>query len=225
MRVSRDILIFDLDGTLIDSMAPLEALFCDMLAERCAIDRHVSRPIYVELLGAGPRVQFEAVLSRHRLLGAVSLDEITSDYWEVAESYQPEPFPETLAVLEALHRAGNTLLVSSGSTTASVVRKMRLAGIDGLFRLMLGSDEGMAHMAKGPGHFRLMREALSLDEAAFRQRAVFIGDAAHDMRVGRNAGLPAVGRLTGANHAALVDAGATHLISDLREIEALLMGL
>jgi phosphoglycolate phosphatase-like HAD superfamily hydrolase len=223
--VTRDILIFDLDGTLIDSMAPLEALFCDMLAERCAIPEHVSLPVYHELLGAGPRAQFEAVLRRKGLLDAVSLDDITADYWQIAESYEPEPFPETLEVLQSLRSAGHTLLVSSGGTTPSVARKTRLAGIDGLFRLMLGTDEGVVHMAKGPGHFHLIRQGLDLDEAAFQRRAVFVGDAAYDMRVGRGACLPSVGRLTGANHAALLEAGATHLITDLRDIAPLLMGL
>ncbi|HEX5368066.1 MAG TPA: HAD family hydrolase [Dehalococcoidia bacterium] len=223
--MTRDIVIFDLDGTLIDSMGPLEALFCDMLAERCAIDPSASAAVYAEFLGAGPRVQFEAALRRHGRLDTISLDEITSAYWEDAESYEPEAFPETREVLKALQAAHHTLLVSSGGTTASVKRKTRLAGIDGMVRLMLGTDEGVEHMAKGPGHFHLILQVLDLDEAAFQQRAVFVGDAAHDMRVGRAAGLPAIGRLTGDNGPALRDAGATHLISDLREIPALLMAL
>ena len=143
---------------------------------------------------------------------------------EAAESYEPEPFPETTEVLEALRNSGNTLLVSSGGTTASVKRKTRLAGIDRMFRLMLGTDEGVVHMVKGPGHFHLIRE-VDLNEAAFRQRAVFVGDAAHDMRVGRAAGIPAIGRSTGSNGTALRQAGATHLITDLRDIAPLLMGL
>jgi phosphoglycolate phosphatase len=223
--VTRDIVIFDLDGTLIDSMGPLEALFCDMLAERCAVDPSASAEVYAEFLGAGPRVQFEAALRRHGLLDAISLDEITADYWEVAETYEPEPFPETIEVLEALRNTGHTLLVSSGSTTASVVRKTRLAGIGGLFRMALGSDDAVKHMAKGPGHFRLMREGLDLTEAEFGKRAVFVGDAAYDMQVARAAGLPAIGRLSGTNKAMLVDAGAMHLIGDLSEIAALLMAL
>jgi phosphoglycolate phosphatase len=219
------ILIFDLDGTLIDTMDDLANLFCDMLLTECNVPDAVSRRIYIELAGKGPRPQFEAVLSQIGRHDTAFLDDITARYWETAESFQPRIFPEALAVLTTFHDAGHTMVVSSGGHTPSVQRKLRLTGIDGLFRLALGTDEGVPGMAKGPGHFELIRHSLGLQDGDLQFRGVFIGDAVYDMHVARDAAIVAVGRVTGDNAETLRQAGAQHLITDLREMEPLLAAL
>ena len=219
------ILIFDLDGTLIDTMRDLADLFCEMLSSELDVPDSVSRPIYVELAGKGPRPQFEAVLSSIGRLDAALLDGITARYWDAAEVFQPVAFPETPEVLQQLERDGHTLVVSSGGTTASVERKLRLTGIDGLFRLALGSDDGVPNMRKGPGHFQLVSQALELRDGDLKARGVFIGDAVYDMQVAREANLAAVGRVTDGNAETLRLAGAQHLIRDLREMQPLLASI
>jgi phosphoglycolate phosphatase-like HAD superfamily hydrolase len=103
-----------------------------------------------------------------------------------------------------------------------VARNARLTGIDRLFRLLLGTDAGVPDMAKGPGHFRLIREALGLHENDLRQRSVFVGDGVYDMEVARAACILAVGRLSGGNSAALREAGADYLITSLAELQPIL---
>lgn len=219
------VLIFDLDGTLLDTMGPLADLFCDMLRDECDVPEEVSRPVYTELAGKGPRPQFEAVLSPLGRTDVAFLDDITLRYWQVAETYRPVAFPETLDALSQLRRDGHTLVVSSGGTTESVRRKIRETGVDRLFRLALGTDLNVPGMAKGPGHFDLVTRSLSLTEGELRAGGVFIGDAVYDMQVARDAGIVAVGRLTGDNAETLRRAGAQHLIQDLREMQALLASL
>jgi phosphoglycolate phosphatase-like HAD superfamily hydrolase len=219
------ILIFDLDGTLIDTMTQLADLFCEMLQREHGVADAVSRSIYVELAGKGPRPQFEAVLATIGHQDQELLDDITERYWQVAEAFQPVAFPETLEVLEQLHRDGHTLAVSSGGTTASVERKTRLTGLDHLFSLALGTDEGVPNMRKGPGHFELLTRALDLAEGDLQARGVFVGDAVFDMQVARDARIVAVGRISDGNGEVLRRAGAQHLIQDLREMHALLTAL
>ncbi len=77
-------------------------------------------------------------------------------------------------------------------------------------------------MAKGPGHFELIAKALALRDGDLQSRGVFVGDAVFDMQVARDAGVFAVGRVTGDNGDTLRQAGAQHLIHDLREMHALL---
>jgi phosphoglycolate phosphatase-like HAD superfamily hydrolase len=77
-------------------------------------------------------------------------------------------------------------------------------------------------MAKGPGHFRLIREALGLQDGDLRQHGVFVGDGVYDMEVARAAGILAVGRLSGDNAATLRGAGADHLIRSLADLEPIL---
>jgi phosphoglycolate phosphatase len=219
------VLIFDLDGTLIDTMRDLADLFCDMLLREHAVPDAVSRPIYVELAGKGPRPQFEAVLSQAGRDDAGTLDDITARYWQAAETYEPATFPETIEVLTRLQREGRHLIVSSGGTTASVARKLRLTAIDGFFGPALGTDEGVPGMRKGPGHLALVAAALSLRDGELASSGVFIGDAVYDMQVAREGGLVAVGRVSDGNGETLRKAGAQHLITDLREMEPILAAL
>ncbi len=51
-------LVFDLDGTLLDSMPVLADIFCDVLADQRGLSREFSRRIYYELAGIGPEAQF-----------------------------------------------------------------------------------------------------------------------------------------------------------------------
>ena len=51
---------------------------------------------------------------------------------------------------------------------------------------------------------------------------VYVGDLPSDMRLASNAGLLAIGRLTGGNANTLIAAGAQHVITDLTELEPLL---
>jgi phosphoglycolate phosphatase-like HAD superfamily hydrolase len=219
------ILIFDLDGTLLDTMGPLADLFCDMLRSECGAPDQVSRKVYTELAGKGPRPQFEAVLSQLGRADAAFLNDITLRYWQVAETYEPVAFPDTLEALRRMHSDGHTLVVSSGGTTTSVQRKMRLTGVDRLFRLALGTDLDVPGMAKGPGHFDLVTRSLSLREGELQADGVFIGDAVYDMQVARDAGIVSVGRVTGENGEILQQAGALHLIRDLHEMQSLLASL
>ncbi len=48
---TKRILVFDLDGTLIDTMTELADLFCEMLQREHGVAEAVSRPVYVELTG------------------------------------------------------------------------------------------------------------------------------------------------------------------------------
>lgn len=219
------VLIFDLDGTLLDTMGALADLFCDMLQDECGVPDHVSRPIYTELAGKGPRPQFEAVLGEAGRTDVTFLDDITARYWETAERYEPVIFPEALEVLARFRDEGHAMVVSSGGHTPSVQRKMRLTGIDHLFDLALGTDEGVLGMAKGPGHFEFVTQSLSLREGELRSRGVFVGDAVYDMQVASEAGIVAVGRVTDDNGETLRQAGAAHLIRDLREMQPILDAL
>jgi phosphoglycolate phosphatase len=218
--MTQRLLIFDLDGTLLDTMGPLAGLFCEMWLQR-GVPESISRPIYVREMGKEPRPQFAAVLQATGPMDEALVDRLTAAYWQACEAHEPAPFPETIEVLESLRRQGHTLVVSSGGKPDFVARNTRITGIDRLFRLVLGTDHGRPHLAKGPGHFRLIREALGLQDPEMRQRGIFIGDGVYDMQVARAAGILAVGRLTGDNAATLLDAGAQHLISSLSELEAI----
>lgn len=222
MKTAKSLVIFDLDGTLIDSMTPYTRLFCDMLQEECDVPQAISLPVYTRLLGKGPKAQFDAVLRQLDTWDEALVEDMTRRYWRRAESDHPALFPETVGVLETLERHGFTLVVSSGGIQSSVDRKLRQSGIDRFFRLAFGSDENVPELAKGAGHFAMIARALGLDATELQAGAVFVGDGVYDMQVAREAGIEGIGRLTGENAEALLAAGAAHVIGDLRGLSPLL---
>jgi phosphoglycolate phosphatase-like HAD superfamily hydrolase len=216
------LLIFDLDGTLVDTVGPSRDLFCEMLAAECRVPAELSRGVFTSLMGKGPRAQIDAVLRRVEAWDAARVEDLTRRYWQRDELHEPALFPEVLDVMTDLRKEGHTLIISSGSTPASVKRKTQVTGIDRLCRLALGSIEDDPSRAKGPGHFAMLEAALELAPGDLQERGVFIGDGAYDMQVASQAGMMAVGRTTGDNGNALRAAGANHLIADLRELRTLL---
>ena len=219
------ILIFDLDGTLVDTMGPAADLFCEMLLLEHMIPRHLSLPTVTQLMGKGPKAQFAAVLGQLELLDESLLEDLIGRYWMRAEEYEPKIFPEVIEVLEELRRDGHTLVVSSGSIPSSVVRKVRVTGIERFCRLVLGSEEGVPGLTKGPGHFALIAEALRITDRELTERGVFVGDGVYDMQIAVEAGMVGVGRLTGENAELLRAAGAHEVIHNLRDLQPLLATL
>lgn len=215
------LIIFDLDGTLVDSMEHYTRLFCRLLAERHGLNEAFSRQVYESLLGLPPGRQFADALS---LAGrdVRDVEELTAQFWVAAENHAPPAFPEVISVLQELTGAGYALVISSGGRPEVAAYRTRNAGIDGFFTLVLGTDEAVEGMAKGPGHFAIMREALGLSMAELSARAVFVGDGVYDMQVAREAGVPAIGRVTGENGETLGQAGAGHLIDDLTGLASVL---
>jgi phosphoglycolate phosphatase-like HAD superfamily hydrolase len=210
-------LVFDLDGTLLDSMPVLADIFCDVLAGQRGVPPEFSRRIYYELAGMGPESQFRAVLRRGHLYEK-GVGQLTQEFWRLAESIAPAPFPEVPRVLETLKTAGYALFVSSGGRPDFANTRAERAGIDGFFRLILGTDDNEPNMAKGAPHFRIIRESLDLPDADFRASTAMIGDGPFDMQVGKIAGLTAIGRLTGDNAQQLREAGAEFIIADLEDL-------
>ena len=203
-------------------MGPAADLFCEMLSGECGIPDSVSRPVYTELMGRGPKAQFDAVLRRVEAWDEALVEDLTQRYWLSSEADVPDLFSDVMEALEDLHREGYTLVVSSGSIPRSVERKLRATGIERFFQIALGSDEDSPALSKGPGHFAMIADALSLSPTELSATGVFIGDGVYDMQVARQADMLAVGRLTGDNGAVLKQAGAHHVIASLGELHPFL---
>ncbi|HLF70865.1 MAG TPA: HAD family hydrolase [Dehalococcoidia bacterium] len=229
--MARTIVIFDLNGTLIDSMPGLIDDVVGVLRDEYGVDESISRPIMAGMAsrpmqelaptiaeltgrgaGEGPRV-FQLVNDRFVLRPAVA-------------------FPETREVLDRLKRRGYTLVLSATMRPDAIELRLLEADIIDYFPLRLGADPA-AGLLKGADHFAIAARELGMTLEAFCRAAVSVGDGVSDMQLAREAGIVAIGRLTapsagsgGAdNGAGLRDAGADYVIGDLRELEAILTGL
>jgi phosphoglycolate phosphatase len=209
------IIIFDLDGTLVNSM-PTHAQAYGEVLSAFSIPEQASQRDYYFTAGQPLGQQFEHTLS---LLGCAfseaDIQELSHQFLEILRRSQFELFPATAAVVAQLSRAGYVLAISSGSSPDNVAAKLRHASIDGYFSVILGSDYEHGVLLKGAEHFEQIKKRLGVADAYFIENTLAVGDGPHDMEIARDAGLRAVGIARNHNERELRQAGANNLIDDL----------
>jgi phosphoglycolate phosphatase len=191
MSVRYDLLVFDWDGTLMDSAARIVASM---------------RAAFVELALAPPPP--EAVRNviglglSHAVAGvAPALDEATR--LRIMERYRahylehddtPTPlFPGAAEVVAELGARGYLLAVATGKSRRGLDQALMQSGLGGLFHATRSADE-----TSSKPHPQMLLELL--DELGVRaERALMIGDTEYDLLTARNAGVDALAVCWGAH--------------------------
>ncbi len=157
----KGLLIFDLDGTLLDSMQLHATIFAQVLHEQYGVADEISRQAYYRLSGNPLGRQFEQVLQRQAIRGSHKVDENVDEFYSRIRQFDPALFPDVLPALQRLGEAGYLLVVCSGNAPDIVERRLVQTGIKPYFHLWLGTDLALG-LSKGEAHFRLLRDQLSL---------------------------------------------------------------
>lgn len=214
------IVIFDMDGTLIDSMPQHAALFGQILNEQRGIAVDDAARAYLATAGQPLDAQFRHVLQLHDAEG--DTEALCAQFFRRAHLIEPTVFSDVPPALEELRQRGYVLAVVSSSESALVEQRMVRLGLAGYFRWMLGTDHGVEGLAKGDGHFRIIRRGAHLSEVQFRAAAVLVGDSEFDMHIAIVAGLTAIGR--GSREAAprLEAAGARYVLPEFSRLVSVL---
>jgi len=175
--------LFDLDGTLLDSMALILTSFHH--TSRIHLERELPDSYWLEGTGTPLRDQLAKVARSKEELSAM-LDTYVaynlSRHDEMATSY-----PGVVEVVRTLHarRAKLALVTSKMSTGAA--RGLRLLGLEEEFSVRVCADD-VERGKPDPEPVLMALDALgSSPEEAF-----FIGDSHHDIEAGRRAGVTTV---------------------------------
>ncbi|HUJ90783.1 MAG TPA: HAD-IA family hydrolase [Syntrophorhabdales bacterium] len=179
------LIIFDLDGTLIDSAGDIRA------AVNYAIGSYGLPPVTLEetkaSIGEGVPILIEKLLT---LKGATSLDgkSITKrvlEYYSCHLVANTAPYPEVRETLDHL-RACRKAVISNKLTDLA---EKTLAALDLLkyFELVAGSDSSPE---RKPSPLPVLRVLSLLDVAP--NEALMVGDSVYDIAAGRAAGLKTV---------------------------------
>jgi pyrophosphatase PpaX len=178
--------LFDLDGTLIDSI-DLILKSAQFAFTKCGLPAPtdaqwltgVGRPLPVMFGHFAPGHESD-LIAAYREFQMANHDELVTVYPGV---------PEMLATLaERGHRLG--IVTSKVSTLA--MRALTLTGIDHYFETLVGMDACQRHKPD-PEPVRIALERLSSGP----EGAWFVGDSVHDMESGNAAGVATVGALWG----------------------------
>jgi len=188
--VSRGTVLFDLDGTLIDSGAMILASFRH--ATRTVLAREIPDEQLLATVGGSN------LLEQMRLLDADRVEELVRCYRE-----HNEPLHSDLqacsgieAVLAALRARGRTLGIVTAKRRATVELAFAVLPIAHYFTVVVGAEDTQRHK---PNPEPVLRALEQLGAAS--DDAAYVGDSPFDIRAGKAAGVFTVAVTWGGIHA------------------------
>jgi phosphoglycolate phosphatase len=183
--VTCDDIVFDLDGTLVDSVGQCARIVNDMLRARGAAPT-------VTAAQTRPLVSVGGAKMVSALLGTAGGDpeaEIAEFRVRYAELPTPEDslFPGAEDALRTLASRGYRLSICSNKPQCLCEKVVRELGLCDLFGAVVGRQQGRP-AKPDPAH---LDETL-LRAGGRRSRAVYVGDSEVDVELARNAGVPLI---------------------------------
>lgn len=210
--------LFDLDGTLIDSLPDLVAAVNRMLA---AWDRGpLSAEAVKALVGGGAAILVEQAFLTTG--GPVDLPvpellrRFMADY-EPRSAESTRPWPAVVETLTRLKEAGLALAVCTNKPSGATRVVLAKLGLAEFFDVVIGANDTPA-LKPDPIHIQVILDHLGV--AA--DQAVMVGDSYNDIAAARAAGVATVAVSFGYAHGPVTELGATRIIDDYRELPALL---
>lgn len=172
--------LFDLDGTLLDSID----LILESFHHTARVHRRPERTDAHWLAGIGTplRVQLSQMASSEEELDA--LLDTYRDYNLEHHDKMAKPYPGVVEVVKTLHRKEAKLGLVTSKLSRGAIRGLRLLGLQEEFRVRICADD----VVHGKPHPEPVLKALAALDA-LPSEAVFIGDSDHDIAAGRQAGV------------------------------------
>lgn len=208
--------LFDLDGTLVDSIGLL------VTSMEFAFEGRTRRPPvdeWVAMIGTpldamlatwadGPE-DVQALRARYREFQFANHDAMTSAY------------PGAIDAVRELHASGYPLAVVTSKLEVGARRSLKYVGIEECFTAVVGIDHTERHKPEPEPVLHALR-LLDIPTS----RAIFIGDSTHDMHAGRAAGVVTAAALWGPyNREHLETASPSHWLESMDQVVPLVEGL
>ena len=217
-----DAVIFDLDGTLIDSEPDLRAGLNKLLAE---MDRRpVVRDEVVMMVGDGVPKLVERALGATGGVPDGGLDAAVArflGFYEGAAADLTEPFPGAGEILRDLKAAGAKLGICTNKPEAPTREILASFGFDAHVAAVVGGATLGDVRKPDPRHLAAVLERLGVAADG----AVMVGDNANDVATARGLGVPAVAVSFGYSRGPVAALEADHVIDRFDELWAVLAGL
>ena len=210
-----DAILFDLDGTLVDTVpARIDA----WIAALDEVGIPSTRAQLAPMIGMdGRRLAREAASAAGRRLTddeAEAIDRRSGELFD-ARNRDPQPLPGARELLRALDERGLTWAIATSSRRAQVAASIGALGLKSEPRVVDGGR--VEHAKPAPDLLVLGARELGVSPAA----CWYVGDSTWDMRATVAAGMVPIGVLAGAavDAKALRDAGASVVLSTLSDLE------
>jgi len=214
--MSRDILLFDLDGTLTDSgpgimhaaQTALDSFGITGLSEQ-ALRQFVGPPLVETFARYFPPETVPAAIEQFR------------KYYREHGWLENEPYPGVGECLQALAAQGKKMFVATSKLEEMARHVLTHFGLMQYFTDVCG---GLANDPESGKKISVVRRALTSAGCPDGARAVLVGDRSYDVLGGHAAGLQTVGVLYGyGSREELMSAGADLLAETPEELKTLLL--
>jgi phosphoglycolate phosphatase len=214
--------VFDLDGTLVDTAPDLIAALNFVLA------REGLTPVPVKtarnMIGAGARKLIERALEAEgRIMGVEDINRLTKDFIDYYGAHIADasrPFEGLEAALDDLAAQGCRFAVCTNKLEWLSKRLLDELGLSGRFAAICGADT-----------FGVSKpDPIILQQTVARAggnigATVMVGDAGPDVGVARRAGVPVIGVEFGYTDVPIAEFKPDRLIGHMRELPAAVDGL
>jgi len=210
-------IVFDLDGTLIDTAPDL----VDTL--NVVLKREGFAPVAFDgarnMIGGGAKVMIaNALAAQRRSMAPERLDQLFAAFIEHYAAHiadRSRPFPGLEAALDRLAGENSRFAVCTNKLEWLTVRLLQALGIAGRFAAICGQD---TFNVKKPDPEVLRR---TIAAAGGRlERSVMIGDSATDIRTARAAGVPVIAVDFGYSDRPVADYGPDRIIGHFDALPA-----
>jgi phosphoglycolate phosphatase len=178
-----DLLLLDLDGTLVDS----EAILVRQMNHTIAAHGHppVAGPTIAATIGLPLEEVFRRAIPH---TDAAAVAAMCAHYRRHADGVefvrQFQLYDDVAATLTRLRGAGARLVVATSKGRATTLDILRHCGIEALIDAVIGGDS----VARGKPHPEMVEQGRALFGTS-RQRSLMIGDTSFDIEMGRAAGV------------------------------------
>ena len=211
MSTVRKLVIFDVDGTLVDSQASILASMAHAFTQagRTVPTREaalgivgLSLPEAMAVLAPDASREVQLQLAADYKQGPKAHRE---DGWKVADAAL---YDGASATIEALHQDGYVLSAATGKSRRGLDRFMAAHGFD---RMFVGTQT--ADDAPSKPHPQMILNCLA-HAGASPEHCVMIGDTEYDMAMGRAAGVRTIGVSWGYHPLERIQKGGAHTVVD-----------
>jgi phosphoglycolate phosphatase len=209
--------VFDLDGTLVDT-APDLAEATNYVLGTVGLDR-VSELEIRPFVGHGALAMIDGAIKAH---GRTLSERELHDLFEVFIAYytahiadRSVPYPHVVTTLETLRNAGATLAVCTNKIEMQAKAVLSALKLDGYFAALTGRDTLGAYKPD-PKHL-----TGTIARAGGRpETAVMVGDSETDIRTAKAANIPIVAVSFGYSVDPIASYGPDAIIDDYRNLPA-----
>jgi phosphoglycolate phosphatase len=214
--VNSDLLVFDLDGTLVDSQRDLTEA---VNATRAWMGLGPLPPVNVaRYVGNGAPVLIQRALPDADEEDWARGLKYFLEYYREHMLDSTRLYPGVREALDQLHGAGIPLAVLTNKPIRFTLQMLEGLGLDLHFFRVYG---GNSFPEKKPHPMAL--DALIAESRAERERTLMVGDSAVDVQTARNAGARACGVRWGFQPETFVTTPPDFLIDDMRELAKLVL--